>query len=317
MNLINVLIIGYFSQEAKERIINYFPEGFCVSIVEPGEESKGIQDCHILIPEHIQVNREILSQGKQLRLVQTGAGFDNVHIEDCTEAGVWVANAAGVNSTAVAEHVMALMLSYFKNIPHLDQFMKSGGNEKHLFYQGAELEGKTMGIMGFGAIGKKVAKYANAFGMKVITYDKFLQEKDTLDVEFVEEDTLLRESDVLSAHIFLNQDTKKYFNMNRFLQMKNDAVFINTARGGIVDELDLINALENHIIGGACLDVFQVEPLELNNRLRKLNNVLLTPHTAGMPDGLKFHKKRYDFFIRNIQLVCGEKAPLSNLNVIS
>ncbi len=313
---INVLIVGYFSPEAKERIKRYFDETFQVSIVEPGNESSALEDCHVLIPEHIEVNKDMLSKGKQLKLVQTGAGFDNVHIEECTKAGIWVANAAGVNSTAVAEHVMAFLLCYYKNVPYLNQFLKDCGDEKSLYYEGGELEGKTLGIIGFGAIGKKVAKFAEAFGMKVMAYDKFMEQKEESGIQFVDEKTLLNTSDAVTLHVYLNDETRKYFNIDKFLQMRKDSLFINTSRGGLVDEMDLINALENHIIGGACLDVFQVEPLELSNKLRRLENVILTPHTAGMPDGLKFHKKRYDFFVNNMKLVQQGKAPISNLNVI-
>jgi D-3-phosphoglycerate dehydrogenase len=127
-------------------------------------------------------------------------------------------------------------------------------------------------------------------------------------------DTLVRTSDIVSVHLPLNPQTKQLINKTVFQKMKNTALFINTARGGIVNEQDLIEALTNGDIAGACLDVFETEPLPLDNELRDLGNVILTPHTAGMPDGRKFHKKRYDFFINNLKRVERGEEPVSKLN---
>jgi D-3-phosphoglycerate dehydrogenase len=151
-----ILIVGYFSETSKTNITKYFPQDWNVVVVPPGKEMlHHIQDCQVIIPEHIQVDHSLLSTAKKLKLVQTGAGFDNVDVPACTQLGIWVANAAGVNAQAVAEHVMALMLSYYKNIPFLDSFMKNRRDEKQLDYTGSELNGKTIGIIGLGAIGKK------------------------------------------------------------------------------------------------------------------------------------------------------------------
>ncbi|MCL2000591.1 MAG: phosphoglycerate dehydrogenase, partial [Planctomycetes bacterium] len=251
----------------------------------------------------------------KLKLVQTGAGFDNVDIAECTRRGVWAANAGGVNAVAVAEHVLAFILAWYKNLPFLDNFMKNGEDEKHLYYNGSELENKTIGILGVGAIGKNVARYCNALNMRVLGHD--IRPVETKEkIEMVEIETLYRESDILTIHIFLNDKTRQMINAKVFKSMKKSAILINTARGPIVHEEDLIAALENGDLAGACLDVFTVEPLAVGSKLRSLKNVLLTPHTAGMPDGLKFHKTRYQFFLRNIQLVLSGKAPMSALNKV-
>jgi len=313
--IMKILIVGYFTENSKSNVIGNFPEEWDVVIVPPGEEMlHHIKDCQVIIPEHIKVDSNLLSIARELKLVQTGAGFDNVDIDACTKLGIWVANAAGVNSQAVAEHVMALMLSYYKNIPFLDTFMKNRMDENQLYYTGSELKGKTIGIIGLGAVGKKVAEFCRVFDMNVLAYTRNTVVHSEGFVKITDFNTLISVSDIVSVHVSLNQQTKHLINKEVFKKMKNTALFINTARGGIVNEGDLIDALKNKDILGACLDVFESEPLPINSELRSLGNVILTPHTAGMPDGLKFHKKRYEFFVNNIKRVENGEEPESKLN---
>ncbi|QLG40351.1 phosphoglycerate dehydrogenase [Paenibacillus sp. E222] len=310
-----ILIVGYFNETSKSNIARCFPQEWKVVVVPPGEEMlHHIEDCHVIIPEHIKIDHSLLSIAKKLKLVQTGAGFDNVDVPTCTQFGIWVANAAGVNAQAVAEHVMALMLSYYKNIPFLDSFMKNKMDENQLDYTGSELKGKTMGIIGLGAIGKKVAAFCRVFDMNVLAYARDANAQSDDSVKMADFDTLISTSDIVSVHVPLNQQTKQLINKAAFKKMKNTTLFINTSRGGIVNERDLIDALKNGDISGACLDVFESEPLPINSELRNLSNVILTPHTAGMPDGRKFHEKRYDFFIKNIKRVENGEEPESKLN---
>lgn len=313
--IMKILIVGYFTENSKSNVIGNFPEEWEVIIVPPGEEMlHHIKDCQVIIPEHIKVDSNLLSIARELKLVQTGAGFDNVDIDACTKLGIWVANAAGVNAQAVAEHVMALMLAYYKNIPFLDTFMKSSMDENQLYYTGSELKGKTIGIIGLGSVGKKVAEFCRVFDMNVLAYARNTVVHSDGFVKITDFDTLISLSDIVSVHVSLNQRTKHLINKEVFKKMKNTALFINTARGGIVNEGDLIDALKNKDILGACLDVFESEPLPINSELRSLGNVILTPHTAGMPDGLKFHKKRYEFFVNNIKRVENGEEPESKLN---
>lgn len=310
-----ILIVGYFTETSKLHIINHFPEDWDIVILPPGKEMlHHIEDCQVIIPEHIRVDSSLLSIAKKLKLVQTGAGFDNVDIDACTKFGIWVANAAGVNSQAVAEHVMALILSYYKNIPFLDSFMKNKLDENQLDYTGSELKDKTIGIIGLGAVGKKVAEFCKVFDMNVLAYARNTVVQSDCFVKMTDFDTLISTSDIVSVHVSLNQQTKQLINKTVFKKMKNTALFINTARGGIVNERDLIDALKNRDISGACLDVFEYEPLPIDSELRNFSNMILTPHTAGMPDGLKFHKKRYDFFMNNIKLIENGEEPESKLN---
>jgi D-3-phosphoglycerate dehydrogenase len=290
-----------------------FPKDWTVDIVTPEDAAAFLRDADVVIPEHIRVDSAFLDKAPNLKLVQTGAGYDNVDVEECTRRGIWAANAAGVNAAAVAEHVLAFILAWFKNIPCLDGFMKSKEDEARLFYTGSELEGKTIGVFGVGAVGKKVARYCNALNMRVIGHNRRPIETEE-KIEMVTKETLYRESDVLTLHIPLNDQTRYIIDASVFKAMKDTAVLINTSRGPIVRERELIEALKNKTIAGACLDVFDKEPLSLDSPLRDLKNVLLTPHTAGMPDGLKFHKKRYRFFLDNITAVMEGKAPDSALN---
>lgn len=313
-----ILIVGYFTETSKRNITRHFPEDWDIVIVPPGKEMlHHIEDCQVLIPEHVQVDHSLLVIAKKLILVQTGAGFDNVDVAACTQRSIWVANAAGVNAQAVAEHVMALILSYYKNIPFLDAFMKNRTVEKQLDYTGSELMRKTIGIIGFGAIGKKVAEFCRVFDMNVLAYTRNAGVQSDGFVKMTDFDNLVSTSDIVSVHIPLTQQTKQLINKAVFKKMKKTALFINTARGGIVNESDLIAALKNRDISGACLDVFESEPLPTDSELRNLGNVILTPHTAGMPDGLKFHKKRYDFFVNNIKRVENGEEPNSKLNQLS
>lgn len=310
-----ILIVGYFTKIAKENIIRYFPADWNVVMVPPGKGVlQHIKDCDVIIPEHISVDSELLSMAKNLKLVQTGAGFDNININACTNFGIWAANAAGVNAQAVAEHVMAMMLSYYKNIPFLNDFMKNRMDEKQLDYTGSELKGKTIGIIGLGAVGKKLAGFCKGFGMNVLAYSRSSVIASDSFVKMTNFDDLIQVSDIVSVHTALNQQTKHIIDQAVFKKMKKSALFINTARGGIVNEKDLIAALKNKNISGACLDVFESEPLSFDSELRNFSNVILTPHTAGMPDGFKFHKKRYDFFINNIKRVKNGEEPENKLN---
>lgn len=313
---VNVLITGYFTDYSKQRVTQAFPQDWRIQIVEPEQIELFISEANVLIPEHIQVNEELLNKAHNLKFVQTGAGFDNVDIEACTKKNIWVSNAAGVNANAVAEHIMALILGYYKNISYLDQSMKNREDETKLVYVGGELAGKTIGTIGFGAIGSRVAELAKAFRMKVLAYDTN-PNRQSDDAEMVDLDTLIAQSDVITLNIFLNESTRHLVDKQFLAKMKSDALLVNTARGPIICEEDLIEALKNNVIGGACLDVFTREPLSVDSELRALKNVVLTPHTAGMPDGTKFHEKRYQFFVENIDRIQRNETPHNHLNQLS
>ena len=307
-----IVITGFFPNTTKERILANFPRTWNVRIVLPDEVEKELADADVLIPEHIMIGDEILQKAPQLKLIQTGAGYDNVDIYACTKHGVQVCNAAGVNSNAVAEHVMALILCWYKNIVTLDKVLKTNSDESELNYYGAELSEKTIGIVGFGHAGKTVAEYCNAFHMKVL-----VNSHNPIEIPSVEQrslDSLYHDSDIISLHVPLNESTRHMINSDVFARMKSDALLINTSRGGVIDEPQLLQALETGMIGGACLDVFEEEPLRHDHPFRYLEDVILTPHTAGLPDGVMYHKKRYEFFVKNIERVMKNETPDCRIN---
>lgn len=312
MERVVIAVVGIFSDVSRQRIQAVFPGEWTVRFAPPGEAGSILPEADVLLPEHIRVDAALLSRAPRLRLVQTGAGFDNVDLSACAAQGVWVCNAPGVNAQAVAEHVMALLLAWYKNIPYLDRCMKDRTPEDALRYAGGELWGKTVGIIGLGAVGSAVARLSAAFGMRVLGYSRTV--KAMPDVEPVERNALYRQSDVVTVHVPLNGETRHMIGAEAFSSMKPDALFINTSRGAVADEARLLQALRDGEIGGACLDVFEEEPLSPDSPLRDLPNVILTPHTAGFPDGVKFHRARYEFFRRNIQRVMAGRTPEHPLN---
>ena len=293
----NLVIIGRFSADTAARIRAFFPPDWKVALTGPDDLC--LQDAEALIPEHLPVSAALLDRAPKLRMIQTGAGSDNVDLAECTRRGILVCSAAGVNAAAVAEHTMALILGWFKNIVYLDTFLKARRDSRELCYSGGELLGKAAGIIGLGAIGQRVAALCQAFGMNVLGYSR--HPKCIQGVENVRLEELLERSDVVSLHVPATPETRHLMDRQAFRRMKPSAVLVNTARGSVVHEADLIEALRRHQIAGACLDVYEEEPLPQASQLRSLPNVLLTPHTAGYPDGVRLHAGRYSFFAGNLQ----------------
>ena len=306
-----IVIIRKASHETQRLIVGQFPADWNVVFVEANELPKEIEDADVLIPENETIPVPIFRHAKTLKLIQTGAGYDNVPIEECTKRGIYVANAPGINAQAVSEHVFAFILAWYKNIIPLNAGMMAGDDTPN--YRGAELSATVIGIVGFGHIGKEVARLANAFNMQVLGYH-YQPVKADDGIEFVDWQTLLASSDIFTVHVALNNQTRHMIGTREFEAMKPDAFLINTSRGAVIDGSALVDALKNGKIGGAGLDVFEEEPLPANSPLRKLNNVILTPHMAGEPDGLYFHAKRLKFFYENIQRIAHGKAPKYVLN---
>ncbi len=306
-----IVIIRKASHKTQRLIAGQFPADWNLVFVAAKELPTEIEDADVLIPENETIPVPILKNAKTLKLLQTGAGYDNVPIEACTKRGIYVANAPGINAQAVAEHVFAFILCWYKNIIPLNAVMKAGDDTPN--YRGAELSDKVLGIIGFGHIGKEVARLANAFNMQVLGYH-YRPVKADDGVEIVDWQTILTSSDILTVHVALNRQTRHMIGTKEFEAMKPDALLINASRGAVIDESALLDALKNGIIGGAGLDVFEGEPLPADSPLRRLNNVILTPHMAGEPDGLYFHSKRFKFFYENIQRVAHGKAPKYVLN---
>ncbi|MFQ5406362.1 MAG: 2-hydroxyacid dehydrogenase [Candidatus Micrarchaeia archaeon] len=234
-----------------------------------------------------KIDAEVLdAAGEQLKVVSNYAvGFDNIDVKAATERGIPITNTPGVLTEAVAEHTFALLLSLARRIPESDKFVRAGkykGWAPEMFL-GKQLEGKTLGIIGLGRIGFKVAEYAaKGMGMKVAYND--LKPNTEFEKEFnakyLEREELLKQSDFVSLHVPLLPSTKHLIGEKELGLMKPSACLINTARGPIIDEKALVTALQNKKIRGAALDVYENEP-ELTQGLAELNNTVLTPHTAS------------------------------------
>lgn len=295
----NLLIIGDYPVATQARMRAAFPTEWQLTIAAPAACALHLADAEVVIPEHVLVDDAFLAQAPRLRFVQVGAGYDNVDLAACSRRGVQVCNAAGLNADAVAEHVMALLLCHYKNICPLNQFMHTGGSAPLPDYRGGELAGRTLGLVGLGHIGRAVAARAQAFGLRLLGWSyRPIQVPGVTPVSLPQ---LFTESDIVSLHVPLTDDTRHLIDDAALAQMKPGALLINTARGGLIDEAALVRALQRGTLSGAGLDVFAEEPLPAESPLRQLDNVILTPHTAGYPDGPKFHAKRIAYFAANIQ----------------
>jgi len=244
------------------------------------EEIKG---CHALILGPEKITAEIMDQSENLIIIaRYGVGYDNIDIEAATKRGIIVTYTPHANSTSVAEHTFALILSLLRKIVEANLSIKSG-EWIGIKFVGVELEGKTIGIIGAGAIGKKVAHIAKGFNMNILLYDIIKDEnlEKNLNAKYVDLKELLMNSDIVSIHVPLNSKTYHMIGEKELRLMKENAILVNTARGPIIDEKALIKALKEGWIAGAALDVFEVEPPDKDNPLLKMDNVICTPHSAS------------------------------------
>ena len=242
----------------------------------------------IILRTGIKITNELISKAEDLWTIsRTGAGVDNVDVTACSKEGVIVTSSIGANSTSVAEHTISLILALFKQLFLMDKEVRRGNFGIRYKNLPKDLRGKILGVVGFGKIGSLVAKSCyDIFDMKIIAFDPILPEeikKRYIEwVKFLSLEELLKEADVVSIHIPLNKDTKGFIDLEKISLMKPDAFIVNTSRGGVIKEKDLIKALQDRIIAGAGLDVFEKEPIDKNNPLLAMDNVILTPHSAAL-----------------------------------
>lgn len=237
----------------------------------------------LVIRSRTTVTPEILNNAKKLKVIgRAGVGLDNVDVPLSTEKGIIVMNTPNGNTISTAEHTMAMMTSLARSIPQADRGMHEGRWEKKKFI-GVELYNKTLGVCGFGRIGSEVARRAQAYGMKILAYDPFINEEvvKRMGVTKATVDEICQQADFITVHSPLNDQTRGILNKERFAMMKKGVRVLNCARGGIVDESALLEALENGTVAGAALDVFEVEPLPEDHPFRKMDNVIMTPHLGA------------------------------------
>ncbi len=246
------------------------------------ELARRLEDAVALINvrSSVRFDEPLLAQLPELRLISiVGTGLDNVDLAAAGRYGVAVCNTPGENARSVAEHTIALMFAVARRIPLMDRELRAGRWEHHF---GIELEGKTLGIIGLGNIGRLVAKLGNGLGMRVVAWSFTRDEARARDcgVELVEREELLRRSDVVSLNIPATPESRNIVGARELSLMSPRAILINTGRGALVDEAALIEALRSGRLGGAGLDVFVQEPLPPDSPLLALENIVLTPHAA-------------------------------------
>ncbi len=238
----------------------------------------------LMIRSGTQVTADVIQVAEKLRIIgRAGVGVDNVDVPAATQRGVLVVNSPGGNTIAAAEHSLALLLALSRHVAQAHASMRSGGWDRKK-YVGNELYKKVLGVVGLGKIGSHVAKVANAMGMEVMGYDPFItaDRAQQMQVRLTEIEDLFQKADYITLHLPRTPDTENLVNAHLLGKMKPTARLVNCARGGIVDESALAEAVQSGVIGGAALDVYASEPLEANSVLRSVNErLILTPHLGA------------------------------------
>ncbi|UCD09178.1 MAG: phosphoglycerate dehydrogenase, partial [Dehalococcoidales bacterium] len=236
----------------------------------------------LIVRSQTDVTEEVIEAGKILQIIgRAGVGVDNIDVDTATRKGIVVVNAPTSNTTAAAEHTIALMLALARHIPQANSSLKAGAWQRSNFV-GVEVKGKTLGIVGLGNVGSEVARRARALDMRVIASDPFisLDYAANLNVELVPMDRLLKESDFISLHIPQTNSTEGLIGEKEFAIIKPSARIINAARGGLIDENALVKAIKEERIAGAALDVFRNEPLD-SDIFVDIENIIVTPHLGA------------------------------------
>jgi len=247
---------------------------------------KDVEDCDAILARTAMFPADVLRAGKKLKVIaRHGVGVDNIDLKTAEELGIWVTNAPLSNANSVAEHTIGFIIASARNFVRCDKEFKAGNFEIRNKLNGYDLEGKILGLIGLGRIGTMVAKKASlGLDMKVVGYDPYLTQDDVIpQIELINDwEYVFKNSDFISLHMPATEKTKGIVGMKEFEMMKSTAYFINCARGEVVNEPDLIEALKTNKIAGAALDVFSVEPLPKDSPLFGLDNLIITPHNAAL-----------------------------------
>ena len=285
---VNLAVLDRFHPQINTAIEAAIPSDWTVRFVEENSLSARaalIRDADIVFVMATPMPKELLAEAKHLLLIQKlGAGLDKIDLAFCRERGIGVARLQAGNSVPVAEHTILLMLATYRQLPEIHRQTRAGGWDKEAA-RGLHrsLQHKTVGLVGFGAIGKEVAKRLRAFGVEILYYDPIRASSDieqVFGVTYSDLDALLREADIVSLHLPLMAETRNIIDAKRIGSMKHGAVLINCARGGLVDETALAGALQSGRLFGAGIDAFSQEP-PTGNPLLGIDNAIVTPHLAG------------------------------------
>lgn len=283
-------------------IFEKFGEVITYSTSKTEDLQERLRDADIILCNKTQLNRDTLKYADRLKYIGLFAtGYNNVDLEYTNERGIVVSNAGSYSTDSVAQHTFALILNHFNKISEYSTFTANGEWKKSetfspFIYKMGELRGKTIGIIGFGSIGKRVAEIARVFGMKVLVYSRNREKversineisgrREIMNKEIVSAnlEELVSKSDVVTLHCPLNKDSEKMINRELLSRFKKEAYLVNTARGGLVDEEALCDALNREMIAGAALDVLNDEPMAEDCKLIGAKNITITPHIAWAP----------------------------------
>ncbi|MDA8125944.1 MAG: 2-hydroxyacid dehydrogenase [Deltaproteobacteria bacterium] len=309
-----VLFITGQREEVAKIFCGKAPEGFAVSWQPyPLQDKTLLKEVEFLVLHPAAVSQEIMKEAKSLRLLQLlTAGYDEIDLKLAAELGIPVATNGGVNGWAVAEHSVAMLLALYRRLRESDQSVRKGTWRKPITgFNTFEVAGKTLGLIGAGNIGRKVARRFKSFETDILYYDVFpsAEIEKELGARRVSLEELLQKADIISLHLPLLKETRGLIGKQALSLMKPNAILLNASRGPIVDEKALVEALKAKQIAGAGLDVFEKEPIAPDNPLLELENVLLTPHSAGHSYEGWF--RRSQFAWENIQRVAAGQKPLS------
>ena len=278
--------ISFTNGDLNLNCFNAFGKVEYYDILPKNEVASVLKNTDIVVCNKTIFDKELIDKCPTLKFIGlTATGFNNVDTAYAKQKGIVVCNVPNYSTNDVAQHVFAFILNYTNKISEYDQTVKQGlwKQSKTFCYFNiplVELAGKTLGVIGYGNIGKEVCKIASAFNMNVLVYNRTKKE---MPYKQVDKETLLKNSDFVTLHCALNDDTKCFINSESLSLMKKSAVLINTARGGVIDELALKNALISGQIAHACLDVLTIEPMQSDCVLYGLKNVTFTPHVAWAP----------------------------------
>jgi (S)-sulfolactate dehydrogenase len=286
---VRIVITEFMDEAAVATLAGRFDVVYDRDLVDrPDELQVQVADADALIVRNrTSVDAALLALAPQLRVVgRLGVGLDNIDVDACAKRGIEVIPATGANALAVAEYVIATMLVLLRGAYQATTDVAGGHWPRSLLSQGREACGRTLGIVGYGNIGRLVGKLARALGMRTIGFDPNIGATAAVWAEDATEPrafaALMAEADVVTLHVPLTAATRNLIDASRLATMKRDAILINTARGGVVDEAALATALRSGMLGGAALDVFDHEPLGLGSPLAGCPRLLLTPHIAGV-----------------------------------
>ena len=283
-----ILITEFINQSSLENLNKKFDVKYDEKLCENEKQLiTMIKDYEgLIVRNKTQINSNILKNALKLKFIgRLGVGLDNIDTEYCKNKNIHVQPATGMNAVSVAEYVVSSSMSLIKKIPMFHNGTIKGEWPRTTI-KSLEIKQKNLGIIGFGIIGKKVAEYSSKNGLKILAYDPYVKEINDKEINIKSSSLkeIYEKSDIISVHLPLTDETKNMVNKSSFSQMKNKPIIINTSRGGIINERDLIEAYHKNIISGFALDVFENEPIESKfyHKIKPGMNCILTPHISGV-----------------------------------